>query len=113
MEVLKAAELLGLKVFSNGRIDAEIKNVFCCDIPSISLSKLPRDSAWVTVLGNLNSVAVAFSAGAPCIVLPYGIAPVDEKTIDSAKEHGIWILGSDKDIFITAIDIHNIINNQK
>ena len=111
MEVLKAAELLGLKVFSSGRIDAEIKSVYCCDIPSICLSKLAQNSAWVTVLGNLNSVAVAFSAGASCIVLPYGIAPIDKKTVDSAKAHGIWILGSDKDIFSTALDIHNIINN--
>ena len=39
--------------------DRNISGLFCCDLLSIAMSKAPEDSVWVTVMGNINTLAVA------------------------------------------------------
>ena len=40
-------------------LDREVTKVFCCDLLSIAMGKAPADGAWVTVMGNVNTIAVA------------------------------------------------------
>ncbi len=37
----------------------EISTVFCCDLLSIAMGRAPAGCAWVTVMGNMNTLAVA------------------------------------------------------
>ena len=37
----------------------EIEKVFCCDLLSIAMGRAPTGCAWVTVMANLNTLAVA------------------------------------------------------
>ena len=47
------------KVINEGdETDREIGKVFCCDLLSIAMGKAPADCAWVTVMGNINTLAV-------------------------------------------------------
>ena len=50
-----------------------IGKVFCCDLLSIAMGRAPSKSAWVTVMGNRNTLAVASLADISCIVLAEGI----------------------------------------
>ena len=60
-----------------GEGDREITGgVYCCDLLSIVMGRAPADCAWVTVMGNLNSIAVAVLADTACIVLAEGMALV-------------------------------------
>ena len=47
---------------------AKISKLFCCDLLSIAMGKLPENSAWVTVMANINTLAVAMLAEAACII---------------------------------------------
>ena len=40
-------------------LDREIKKPFCCDLLSIAMGKATEGCAWVTVMGNMNTLAVA------------------------------------------------------
>ena len=77
--------------------------VFCCDLLSIAMSKAPESSAWVTVIGNANAVAVAALADVSCIVLAEGFS-FDEAAISAAKGK-VALLKSDKPIYETAVSI--------
>ena len=55
-----------------GKTDRDITKVFCCDLLSIAMGKAPGDSAWVTVMGNRNTLAVASLADVSCVILAEG-----------------------------------------
>jgi len=68
-----------------GEGDREVTGgIYCCDLLSIVMGRAPADCAWVTVMGNLNSIAVAVLADTACIVLAEGMALDDD-----AKARGI------------------------
>ena len=50
--------------------DRNISGLFCCDLLSIAMSKAPEDSVWVTVMGNINTLAVAALCDVGCIMPP-------------------------------------------
>lgn len=82
-----------------------ISKPFCCDLLSIAMGKAPKDSVWVTVMGNVNTLAVASLADVACIILAEGVS-LDEGAIQKAKEHNITVLASEMPIFDIALQIH-------
>ena len=49
-------------------LDREINCVYTCDLLSFAMGRAPADSAWVTIIGNVNAIAVASLADVACIV---------------------------------------------
>ena len=58
-------------------LSREVTGIFCCDLLSIAMGRAPSDSAWVTVMGNVNTIAVATLADVACVVLAEGAQPDD------------------------------------
>ena len=83
--------------------DRTVKGVFCGDLLSIVLTKAQEDFAWVTVIGNTNTVAVATLADLSCIVLAEGFS-FDEAAVTAAKGK-ITLLKSEKPVYETAVSI--------
>jgi len=83
--------------------DRVVKGVFCCDLLSVAMARAPEDSAWVTVIGNANTVAVATLTDVACIILAEGFA-YDDAAIKAAKGK-IALLRSDKPVYETAVSI--------
>lgn len=76
----------------------EIHGVYCCDLLSIVMGRAKADDAWITVMGNINAVAVAVLADVSCIVLSEGMG-IDEESIAKAQEQDVCILKSDLPTF--------------
>ena len=57
VQTLIDAGLFALK--EPGNASLEIAKVFCCDLLSIAMSKAPENGAWVTVMGNKNTLALS------------------------------------------------------
>lgn len=55
------------------------------------MSKAPENGAWVTVMGNKNTLAVASLSDVSCIILAEGITFSDED-LACAKKEGIAVL---------------------
>jgi len=81
--------------------DREIKGVYCCDLLSVAMGGAPADSAWVTVMGNINAVAVSALADTACVVVADGAA-VEERALQKADEQGVILLSSKQPVFETA-----------
>ncbi len=108
MKALVLAEKLNLKVYNEGE-DKEITGVYCCDLLSVVMGKGKPDSAWVTVMGNINSAAVAVLVDIGVIVLAENTKP-DENLLNKAKDENLTILGSEEPIFETALKIYKELN---
>lgn len=52
--------------------DRAITSVYCCDLLSVAMGHAPAGSAWVTVMGNINTLAVVALTDAACVVLAGG-----------------------------------------
>ncbi|MCR4647508.1 MAG: hypothetical protein K5776_00350 [Lachnospiraceae bacterium] len=85
--------------------DTEITKVFCCDLLSIAMGKAPAGSAWVTVMANVNTLAVATLTDVACIILAEGVS-LENDLIEKAKEEGIAVLKTDLSIFDSALLIN-------
>ena len=85
--------------------DREMTNVFCCDLLSIAMGKAPAGCAWVTVMSNINTLAVASLADAACIVLAEGIQP-DDIMLNKAIEQDIPLFTTSLPVFEAALRIY-------
>lgn len=88
--------------------DREVSAVFCCDLLSICMSKGIEGAAWVTVMGNINTLAVMTLTDMACIILAEG-ARMDETGIAKAKEEGFTVLRTEGPIFEAALAVHKML----
>lgn len=101
MKVSELAKTLGFKVFSSGE-DREPSGVYIGDLLSWVMGRAKEDDIWLTIMSNLNVSAVAELADVACVVLCEGVEP-DESLLKKAEEEKIWLLGSEKPIYSTAL----------
>lgn len=92
-------------VINVGETDKKIEGVFCCDLLSIAMGKAPAGSAWVTVMSNLNTLAVASLTECACVILAEGVN-ADENLVKKAVEQEITLLGTEMPIFEAALKVH-------
>ena len=85
-------------------MDREITTPYCCDLLSIAMGKMPPGAAWVTVMGNVNTLAVACLTDAACIILAEG-SKLDEQAMIKAKEKYITVFSTEMPIFDAALAI--------
>ena len=106
MTVLELCEKLPITII-NHEEDRAVNCVFCCDLLSVAMAKAPDDSAWVTVIGNANTVAVATLADVSCIVIAEGYS-FDDAAVNAAKGK-VALLKSDKPVYETALSIGELL----
>lgn len=107
MTVKDISKIEGLRLAAEGNMELPVSRIFCCDLLSIAMGRAPADCAWVTVMGNMNTLAVASLADVSCVVLAEGTA-LDEASVRKAEEQGISVLASERPIFETALEIYRL-----
>lgn len=105
---LKECDFLNL-VSEGEDSERSIKKVYCCDLLSIAMSRAPADSAWVTVMANINTLAVASLADVSAVILAEGTA-LDNICIAKAKAEGICVFKTDLPVFDAALKIHRLMS---
>lgn len=109
MIVRELASNLSLEVLTDTPgLDREAALVYCCDLLSFVMGGAPADCAWVTVMGNVNAMAVALLADMACVVLAEG-AVLDDDAREKALQNGIAVLRSPHPVFETALALHEAI----
>lgn len=94
-----------------GDTSREIIVPYSCDLLSIAMGRMPLGAAWVTVMGNVNTLAVASLTDAACIILAEG-SKLDEMAVNKAKEQGITVLATDLPVFDAALSIYQKLNDK-
>ena len=92
-------------------LERQITKVFCCDLLSIAMGRAPAGCAWVTVMANINTLAVASLADAACVILAEG-AKLDENAVKKAQLQGITVLASERPVFDLALDVHRLLERE-
>ena len=102
MKVCDIAEKLSLKPLSVADSSRDITGVYIGDLLSWVMGRAESGDAWITIMSNINIVAVASLADVACIILAEGVVPDDNVTA-TALQKGINIYTSDKTAYELAV----------
>ncbi len=94
-------EKTGFKVVNEGET-RDVLGIYACDLLSIVMGRATADFAWITVMGNMNSIAVATLTDVSCIVLSEGMN-LDEDALKKAQEQDVCVLKTDLPTYETAL----------
>jgi len=103
MIVKELSESLNLSVLC-GDTDREIDGVYTGDLLSWVMSRLTENKVWITIMSNINVIAVASLADAACVILAEGVEP-DADALEAAKTKGVTLLSSDLDAYSLCVKI--------
>lgn len=78
-----------------------ISGIYCCDLLSWAMSRAPENCAWITVMSNLNTLAVASLCDVSAVILADGAA-ADPSLIQKAQEQEINLFRTDLPIYPSA-----------
>lgn len=92
--------------------DTEITKCFCCDLLSVAMGKAPDGALWVTVVSNMNTLAVASLRDSACVILSENVEP-NELVREKASEQGIALLRSPLPSFDTALRVWQLMEDEK
>ncbi|MDP4091764.1 MAG: AraC family transcriptional regulator [Bacillota bacterium] len=99
MTVRELTEKLNLKpVTAKAGLDKQVTGLYICDLLSWVMSHAGSSNAWITVLTNLNTVAVALLTEISCIIIPEGIK-AEETMVKRAETEDIAVLETDDDAY--------------
>ena len=96
--VAEFAERLELKAVNLSSPDRIVGDGYAGDLLSWVMGRAPADGAWVTVMTNVNVIAVAALADVACVILAEG-AELDETARERAKAQNINVLATDMPAF--------------
>lgn len=91
-------------VTKDADFERKITGGYCGDLLSWVMGRAKPDSVWITVMGNVNTIAVALLAGVSCIILAEG-ASLDNDAKRRAEENSIAVFKSEKSAFDIAVCI--------
>ncbi len=103
MTVREIADSLGLRVVCCEG-NPSVNKVYCCDLLSVAMARAPEGAAWVTVIGNVNAVAVASLTEVACIILAEGFV-YDAAAVEAAQGKRIALLQSTRPVYETAVAV--------
>lgn len=92
---------------SYGR-NPDITGIYCCDLLSMALGKLKENQIFITVISNINTLAVAYQKKASCIVISENI-PQDNEFISIAEKYGITVFRTKLSTFEAALKLNEIL----
>ena len=106
MTVYEIAQKLNL-IAVHQEDDRDVTGVYCCDLLSVAMAHAAPDSAWVTVIGNANAVAVASLTDVACIILADGYS-YDDAALAAANGK-VSLYKCANPIFETALSINKLL----
>ena len=108
---MKVSELLshGFDALAMPDGDREIDGVYIGDLLSWVMGRAQMDNAWITIMSNVNVVAVASLADTSCVILAEGVDMSDD-LIATANDKYVNILTSSLPIYETAVKLAGLIS---
>ena len=108
MDIKTLKEKLNLTLICGDDLEREVTGCYCGDLLSLVMSRAQEGDAWLTVMGNVNSIGVAVLADVACIILTENAA-LDEEALKRAEQNGVIILTTEKNSYRVAAEISRLI----
>ena len=104
MTVKELVHRFGYEVVCMPEPDREVTGGYAGDLLSWVMGRAESGDAWVTIMSNLNIVAVASLADPSCIVLSESVE-LDDGVKERAEQQSVNIVRSSKDTFSVCAEI--------
>ena len=85
--------------------EREINGVYVGDLLSRAMSHVSADSLWVTIMSNVNVVAVATLTEPAAIVLAESVA-LQSDALEGAKDNGITVISTPLSAYEICVKLH-------
>lgn len=108
MTVQELKTALSLETLVEGDQSREVTTGYCGDLLSWVMSRADTGCAWITVMGNVNAVAVCALAEISCLILADN-AVLDETARTRAEMEQLPVLRSDKNIYTLAVALSRLL----
>ena len=79
-----------------------VGGVYIGDLLSWVMGRARADDAWITIMSNINVVAVAALADTSCVIFAEGVVP-DASVVETAEQKGINLCVSDGSAYDVAV----------
>ncbi|MGN1349087.1 MAG: DRTGG domain-containing protein [Acutalibacteraceae bacterium] len=93
MTVSLLAEKCGFDFVTLPEPDREVCGGYVGDLLSWVMGRARENCAWITIMSNVNIVAVASLADVSCVILSEGVS-LEESVIKTAADKGVNILST-------------------
>lgn len=81
-----------------GSLDKEICGCYAGDLLSWVMSHAQYGDVWITIMSNINVIAVASLTECACVVMAEGVEP-DEDVLKTAREKDITVICDDRSVY--------------
>ena len=108
MTVSEIAQTLGLEILVRGKDDRKVTGGYSGDLLSWVMGRAHEGDAWITVMGNINAIAVAVLADISCIILAED-SQLDQDAKARAETEQIPVLGSWKTAYNLSVELERSI----
>lgn len=108
MTVKTMAEALHWQLLAGGEAESLAREVTGCyvgDLLSWVMARAKAGDVWLTVMGNVNAIAVATLTDAAAIVLCEN-AVLDDDAKNRADQQGVPVFVCEKNLYQTAVQVH-------
>ena len=95
MTAKELKEALGLKELCCPNGEKEVTGGYCGDLLSFVMGRATSGDAWVTIMTNINTVAVASLTDVACVILADGSVP-EQAVIDRAEAQDVNLFVSEQ-----------------
>jgi predicted transcriptional regulator len=95
MTVRELCNALQLNVVALPDGDRTVEGAYVGDLLSWVMGRAESGNVWITIMSNINVIAVASLADVACVLLAEGVT-VDDTIRQTAEEKGINLLSSSK-----------------
>ena len=108
MTVSEISAKLSLKSVIVPDGDRVVEGVYIGDLLSWVMGRAKADNAWITIMSNINIVAVAALVDTACVILAEGVE-IDEDVKAVASEKNVNIFATDKTAYEIAIQLYELL----
>lgn len=102
MTVEDFASKIGCKIVCLPSPEKEVSGVYIGDLLSWVMGKAESGNVWITIMSNINTVAVATLTDVGCILLAEDVMP-DDNALSAAMEKGVNILSASMSAYEAAL----------
>ena len=97
MKLHSIAEKLQLKLVV-GEMPESFEGVYTGDLLSRAMSRVDADNLWITIMNNINVIAVANLTDPAAVILAEGVELFDDAR-ESAEVRGVTVLSCEKSAY--------------
>ena len=108
MTVEQLSRECGFKALSLPEPDRVVSGAYMGDLLSWVMGRARENNAWITIMSNINVVAVASLSDVSCVILSEGVT-LEGDVLTVCADKGVNVLSSELDSYNTAIKISGMV----